>query len=78
VGLDVELAMSWAEAEAEDHGSFSISRKASWRRGAPTQRQLDRAARLGLDATGMNKSEISDLMYWYEVSWALDPYVGVV
>jgi hypothetical protein len=33
---------------------------------------------LGLDATGMNKSEISDLMYWYEVSWALDPYVGVV
>jgi superfamily II DNA or RNA helicase len=78
VGLDVELAMSWAEAEAEDHGSFSISRKASWRRGTPTQRQLDRAARLGLDATGMNKSEISDLMYWYEVSWALDPYVGVV
>lgn len=77
-GLTAELAMSWAEAEAENHGSFSVSRKASWRRGPATQAQLDRAYRLGIDATGMNKAEISDAMYRYEVSWALDPYIGVV
>lgn len=77
-GLTAELAMSWAEAEAENHGSFSTSRKASWRRGPVTERQLERAHRLGIDATGMNKAEISDAMYRYEVSWALDPYIGVV
>lgn len=77
-GLDVGMAMSWAEAEAEDHGSFSTSRKASWRKGPATEAQLMRAYRLGLDATGMSKAEASDAMYRYEVSWALDPYIGVV
>jgi superfamily II DNA/RNA helicase len=77
-GLDVELAMSWAEAEAEDHGSFGISRKASWRSGKPTPAQLDYAYGLGIDATDMNKSQLSDAISYVLESRQLDPYVGVV
>lgn len=78
-GLDAELAMSWAEAEAEDHGSFSVSRKASWRRAAkPSQAQLDYAAGLGIPADGMTKPELSDAISYVLESRALDPYVGVV
>lgn len=78
-GLDVEMAMSWAEAEAEDHGSFSLSRTASWRRSAkPTQAQLDYATGLGIATEGLNKSELSDAISYVLESRALDPYVGVV
>jgi superfamily II DNA or RNA helicase len=77
-GLDVELAMSWAEAEAEDHGSFSVSRKASWRSGKPSPAQLDYAYGLGIDATDMKKSQLSDAISYVLESRQLDPYVGVV
>jgi hypothetical protein len=77
-GLDVELAMSWAEAEAEDHGSFGISRKASWRSGKASQGQLEYAYALGIDTTGMGKSEVSDAISYVLESRQLDPYVGVV
>lgn len=76
--LDVEMAMSWAEAEAEDHGSFNVSRKASWRRGAPSPAQLDYAAGLGISADGMDKAQLSDMISYVVESRALDPYVGVV
>ena len=77
-GLDVELAMSWAEAEAEDHSSFSVSRKASWRSGKPSPAQLDYAYGLGIDATDMNKSQLSDAISYVLESKQLDPWVGVV
>lgn len=77
-GLDVELAMSWAEAEAEDNGSFSVSRKASWRSGKPSDAQLNYAYGLGIDATDMSKSEVSDAISVVKESRALDPFVGVV
>lgn len=78
LGLSMELAMSWAEAEAEDNGSFSIARSASWRKGKPTAAQLDYAYNLGIDTTGMSKAQASDAISTFLVSWALDPYVGVV
>lgn len=76
--LDVELAMSWAEAEAEDHQSFGVSRNASWRKGKPSEAQLNYAYGLGIDATDMGKSEVSDAISVVLESRALDPYVGVV
>lgn len=76
--LDVEMAMSWAEAEAEDHGSFNVSRTASWRKGNPSSAQMDYAAGLGIAADGMNKAELSDMISYVVESRALDPYVGVV
>lgn len=76
--LDTEMAMSWAEAEAEDHASFSVSKRASWRSGKPSDAMLNYAATLGVDSTGMNKSQLSDAISYVVESRALDPYVGVV
>lgn len=77
-GLTAELAMSWAEAEAENHGSFSTSRKASWRGGKPTQPMLDLAYTLGIDTAGMGKAAVSDAISYVLESRALDPFVGVI
>lgn len=77
-GLDTEMAMSWAEAEAEDHGSFQVSRKAAWRSGKPTEKMLNYAASLGIQASGLSKSELADRMSVVIESRALDPYVGRV
>jgi superfamily II DNA or RNA helicase len=78
--LDVEMAMSWAEAEAEDHGSFSVSRSALWRRGKPTEKQLEYARGLGIpvDSQTLGKAELSDAISYVLESRALDPYIGVV
>lgn len=73
IGLGVEMAMSWAEAEAEDHGSFSVSKKASWRRGKASEAQLSLASALGLDTEGMGKAEVSDAISVELTSRALDP-----
>lgn len=77
-GLTAELAMSWAEAEAENHGSFSVSRKASWRGGKPSEAQLTFAYGLGIDATGMGKADVSDAISVALESRSLDPFIGVV
>ena len=75
-GLDVEMAMSWAEAEAEDHGSFSVSRKASWRSGKPTAAMESYADMLGIDHTGMKKAELSDAISVTKESRRLDPHLA--
>lgn len=74
-GLTMELAMSWAEAEAENHGSFSISRKASWRGGKASEAQLGLAHSLGIDTTGMGKADVSDAISVALESRAIDPYL---
>lgn len=77
VGLDAEMAMSWAEAEAEDHGSFSIARKAAWRSGRPSESQVNYAVNLGIrDAARMSKSDLSDRISVVKESAILDPYLG--
>lgn len=73
--MDAEMAMSWAEAEAEEHGSFQVGRKAAWRSGKPSQKQVDYAATLGIDTDGLSKSELSDRISVVLESQALDPYV---
>lgn len=75
-GLPAEMAMSWAEAEAEDHGSFSVSRKASWRKGKPSEAQLGFAAQLGIDTTDMGKAEVSDAISIARESRRLDPQLA--
>jgi superfamily II DNA or RNA helicase len=77
-GLTVELAMSWAEAEAEDNGSFSIARSASWRKGRPTTPMLQYAYMLGIDTTDMDKAAVSNAISYVKESRILDPYIGVV
>jgi superfamily II DNA or RNA helicase len=77
-GLTMELAMSWAEAEAEDHGSFSVARSASWRKGKPSDAQLNYAYGLGIDTAEMNKAQVSDSISVVLESNALDPFIGVV
>lgn len=74
-GLTMELAMSWAEAEAENHGSFSVSRKASWRGGKASEAQLGLAHSLGIDTTGMGKADVSDAISVALESRAIDPYL---
>lgn len=73
--MDAEMAMSWAEAEAEEHGSFQVGRKAAWRSGKPSQKQIDYAVTLGIRADGLNKSELSDRISVVLESQALDQYV---
>lgn len=75
--LPVEMAMSWAEAEAEDHGSFSVSRSASWRRGKPTEKQVAYAERLGIAVGDMGKADLNDAISHVIESRALDPYIGI-
>lgn len=80
-GLTAEMAMSWAEAEAEDHGSFSVARKASWRGRSvkPSQAQKDFAQQVGIGVPPeMSKAELSDAISYVLESRALDPYLGVV
>lgn len=76
LGLGVEMAMSWAEAEAEDHGSFSVSKKASWRRGKPSEAQVSFARGLGIDTEDMGKAEVSDAISVALTSRFLDPLLN--
>lgn len=77
MGLPMELAMSWAEAEAEDHGSFSVSRKAAWRKGKPSQAMVDYARMLGIpDIESMGKSDLSDAISVAKESRRLDPQLA--
>lgn len=74
-GLSVEMAMVWAETEAEEHGSFSLARTARWRRGKPSEAQLGYALMLGIDAGDMNKAELSDAISIAKESRRLDRHV---
>jgi superfamily II DNA or RNA helicase len=73
--LPLEVAMSWAEAEAEEYGSFSVSRKASWRKGKPSPAQVDFARALGIEPDGMTKAELSDAISVAKESRRLDKHL---
>jgi ATP-dependent helicase IRC3 len=61
VGLDLGSAMAWGEAVSEDfYAGFSTRKSASWRKGKPSDAQLEFAQRLGIaGAEGMGKGELS-------------------
>lgn len=73
--MDAEMAMSWAEAEAEEHGSFQVGRKAVWRSGKPSEAMVRYATSLGIRTEDLNKSELSDRISVVIESRALDPYL---
>jgi superfamily II DNA or RNA helicase len=75
-GLDLEMAMTWGEAEAENYGSFSVSRKASWRRGKPSEKQVSLGVALGIDPTTLSKAELSDAISVVLASRRLDPQLA--
>lgn len=77
-GLDVSTALAWGEVVAEDTGSFSVSKKASWRRTKPSDAQLRLADRLGINAAGLSKGELGDRFSLYFATEHFDPYVGHV
>lgn len=74
--MDAEMAMSWAEAEAEEHGSFQVTRKAAWRSGQPSTPMLQYATALGIQTQGLSKSELSDRISVVITSKRLDPYLS--
>jgi superfamily II DNA or RNA helicase len=81
-GVDLEAAMSWGEVEAEDRDDgpfgFIANRGASWRwrKTAPSQAQLDKAARLRIvHAPDVTKAELSDMISVAVASRLIDPYV---
>lgn len=73
--MDAEMAMSWAEAEAEEHGSFQVGRKAAWRTGKPSPRMIDYAEVLGIRTDGLTKAELSDRISIAVEGPALDFYL---
>lgn len=58
-GLDLGSAMAWGEAVSEDYAAFNTRKSARWRKSAPSQPQLDLAARLGVPAEGLRRGELS-------------------
>lgn len=60
-GMDIGSAMAWGEAVAEDYGDFSVQRSASWRKGKPSEGQVNFAGALGIPNAGaMRKGDLSD------------------
>jgi len=74
-GLDLGSAMAWGEAVSEDYASFSTARSARWRKSAPSQPQLDLAARLGVQAEGLRRGELSTAIDVRIAARVFDPYV---
>lgn len=63
-GLDMTIAMTWAEQLANEEDASVSSRKASWRRKkqSPTEPQARIARGSGLDIEGKTKAEVSDML----------------
>lgn len=75
-GLDLSMAMAWGEAVAEDnYAGFSVSKKASWRSGKPSQAQVNFAELLDIDTTGLSKSELSKRIDEVVAARIFDPWV---
>lgn len=60
-GLELGAAMAWGEAVSEDfYAGFSTRKSASWRKGKPSDAQLEFAQRLGIPgAESMGKGDLS-------------------
>lgn len=75
-GMELETAMAWAEAEAEERGAFIAQRGAKWRKGKPSDAQLNFASGLGIQgAAGLSKGDLSNAIAVAQASRLFDPYV---
>lgn len=59
-GLSAEQALAWGGQYAVNLDPTIASRKASWRRGRPSEKQTELAIKLGIDPAGLNKAKLSD------------------
>ncbi len=73
--LDIGTAMAWGEAVSEDHAAFSVAKSARWRKSKPSDPQLAEAARLGIDAEGLNRGQVSDALSLAKASYVFDKHV---
>lgn len=74
-GLDVSMAMVWAESTAEDVAGFSTLRSARWRKQEPSEKQINYARGLGIDTDGMNRGQVSEAIDAVASARAIDRYV---
>lgn len=74
--LDLSMALAWGEAKAEDHAEFSTRRSASWRRGVPSEAQLNVARSFGIDTRGMTKGALSEALSVATASRDLDRFLS--
>lgn len=72
--LELSYAMSWGEYVAQElNPKFGLTRRASWRRGAPSRGQLDECGRLGIEVPmGWKRGDVSDALSVGKASWRLD------
>lgn len=76
-GMELDTAMAWAEAEAEDVGASLADRSARWRRKPASDRARGLAGRMGIETTDeMKAGAVSDLIDIYKASKIFDPYLG--
>lgn len=76
-GMELDTAMTWAEAEAEDVGASLADRSARWRKKPASDRARGLAGRMGIETSGeMNAGAVSDLIDTYKASRVFDPYLG--
>lgn len=75
-GLPMGSAQAWAETEAEEIMPFNTGRKASWRKGKPSEPQLSmiEAHRISVPE-GANRGQISDLISIQFASKKFDKYL---
>lgn len=71
--VDLDMAMSWGEQYAAESAAVLTRKGAAWRKGAPTQGQLNMAVRLGLPTDGVTKGELSDAISLAFASERIDP-----
>lgn len=80
-GLSLEMAVSWAEEVLEEiggAGALSLAdRRKRWRKGEPSEGQIYRAHRMGIELTGEeSKGEVSDRISEAIASRRIDPIVA--
>lgn len=79
-GLPLDQAMVWAEDLATDMGADlnTMSKRAPWRRGRPTEKTVRLAESLGIEVADRNAGKLSDKIGIVLGSQRIDPLVGKV
>jgi superfamily II DNA or RNA helicase len=77
-GIGLELAFSWGEDVAVEMGgetgSMTLNKKASWRRGMPSDKQLTMCRQRGIEVPeGATKGDVSTLIDTHMASKRIDP-----
>lgn len=74
-GMPLGTAMAWAEAEAEELGAYLTRKGARWRKGKPSDSQLNYARALGcVVPEGAAKGDLADLISKAKATRIFDQY----